>query len=37
MMEPLERALDLPGAHLTLLTAEPATGAISLALDLVKQ
>jgi N-acetylglucosamine kinase-like BadF-type ATPase len=35
MMEPLERALDLPGAHLAPLQAEPATGAVALALDLV--
>ena len=36
MMEPLERALDLPGGRLTPLKAEPAAGAVALALDLVK-
>ena len=36
MMEPLERALDLPGGLLTALKTEPATGAVALALDLVR-
>lgn len=36
MLEPLERALDLPGACMTPLQAEPAMGAVALALDLVK-
>lgn len=36
MLEHLDRALDQPGARLTPLRAEPATGAVALALDLVK-
>jgi len=36
MMEPLERALEMPAARLLQLRNEPATGAVALALDLVK-
>src|SRR5439155_799730 len=36
LAENLSRHLDLPGAQPTLLAAEPATGAVALALDLLK-
>jgi N-acetylglucosamine kinase-like BadF-type ATPase len=36
MMEHLERALEMPGARLRPLQSEPASGAVALALDLVK-
>src|SRR5262245_4075483 len=36
MMPHLERALELPGARLLPLQKEPATGAVALAIDLVK-
>jgi N-acetylglucosamine kinase len=36
MLEPLGRELALPGARLSPLQAEPATGAVALALDLVR-
>lgn len=37
MLAPLESALDLPGATLAPLQREPATGAVALALDLVRE
>jgi N-acetylglucosamine kinase len=36
LTEPLARHLQLPGARPTLLAAEPASGAVALALDLLK-
>jgi N-acetylglucosamine kinase len=36
LAENLSRRLDLPGAQPTLLATEPATGAVALALDLLK-
>jgi hypothetical protein len=36
LTEPLARHLDLPGARPFLLDKEPACGAVSLALDLLK-
>jgi N-acetylglucosamine kinase len=36
LVEPLVKHLDLPGARPSLLTLEPARGAVSLALDLLK-
>jgi N-acetylglucosamine kinase len=37
VIESLERQLDLPGGQPALLAAEPATGAVALALDLLKR
>jgi hypothetical protein len=36
MVAPLEKHLELPGARPALLEAEPARGAVRLALDLLK-